>query len=300
MKNYVVIAPMILWSISLYSQEFKLSNSKFKDYWYSGKAEIASYELDISRYGENRTGNAVLIFVTEDFSRSKHVKLDRPQQVPEDKVNVMKLNFTKKFLTGIYPYSMMTSVFTPALSDPEMPLKITSSSQEWCGNTFMQMNLEDDQYLFRGFSYFEKEGDVKYKIDQAMPEDNIWNLIRIDPNLLPAGKIKLIPGTIPARLNHFKVEPENAVATLNVEEEEAVYTIDYPVLGRRLKITFESEFPFKITSWEETFKVVKEGKEKTFVTKARLLNTVHTDYWTKTGNEDIEWREKLKLPVIHQ
>ena len=87
--------------------------AEFGDYWYQGKAELTSYDLEQARYGEIHPGHAVLIFVTEDFSRSKHVKLDRPQSAGDDAVKVLKLNFMKKFNTGIYPYSMMSSMFTP-------------------------------------------------------------------------------------------------------------------------------------------------------------------------------------------
>src|SRR5919108_4912208 len=75
----------------------------FKQYWYSGKAEISSYTLDQSRYGQQRKGKAVLIFVTEDFSKKKQVKLDEPSSAEADKIGVLKLNFVKNFVTGIYP-----------------------------------------------------------------------------------------------------------------------------------------------------------------------------------------------------
>jgi hypothetical protein len=48
----------------------------FKNYWYKGKAEVNSYNLLQSRYGEVREGKAMLLFVTEDFSKKKQVKLD--------------------------------------------------------------------------------------------------------------------------------------------------------------------------------------------------------------------------------
>ena len=94
----------------------------FKNYWYAGKAEVNAYNLDQSRYGENRDGKAMLIFVTEGFSKSKQVKLDDPEAAGNDKVTVMKLNYTKNFVTGIYPYSMMLSAFT-ATDRTEVSLK---------------------------------------------------------------------------------------------------------------------------------------------------------------------------------
>ncbi len=57
---------------------------QFGDYWYQGKAELTSYDLEQVRYGEKREGEAVLIFVTEDFSKSKQVKLDNPNQAGDD------------------------------------------------------------------------------------------------------------------------------------------------------------------------------------------------------------------------
>lgn len=93
----------------------KLDYETFGQYWYKGKAELNAYELEQYRYGEKRDGEAVLIFVTEDFSREKQVKLDNPQRQKQDAQKVLKLNLTKKFVTGIYPYSMMLSVFTPCL-----------------------------------------------------------------------------------------------------------------------------------------------------------------------------------------
>jgi len=44
---------------------------EFGAYWYQGKAELTSYTLEQARYGEVHPGEAVLVFVTEDFSKSK-------------------------------------------------------------------------------------------------------------------------------------------------------------------------------------------------------------------------------------
>jgi hypothetical protein len=84
-----------------------------KTYWFDGKAEVASYRLSQNRYTELHDGQAVLIFVSEDFSKSKQVKLDNPSKSGYDKVSVLKMNMTKTFLTGIYPYSIINSVIYP-------------------------------------------------------------------------------------------------------------------------------------------------------------------------------------------
>ena len=54
----------------------KTDENDFNDYWYAGKAEITRYELQQARYGELRKGDAVLIFVTEDFLTDKQVKYE--------------------------------------------------------------------------------------------------------------------------------------------------------------------------------------------------------------------------------
>ena len=46
------------------------------EYWYQGKAEISRFELQQSRYGEVHQGDAVMIFVTEDFRTDIQVKLE--------------------------------------------------------------------------------------------------------------------------------------------------------------------------------------------------------------------------------
>lgn len=82
----------------------------FNAYWYAGKAEISSYNVTQERYGEIRQAEQVNIFVTEDFSASKQVKLDNP--AGGDPVPVLKLNSIRRFHTGIYDYSIMQSSFT--------------------------------------------------------------------------------------------------------------------------------------------------------------------------------------------
>ncbi|HEY0111342.1 MAG TPA: hypothetical protein VGB67_17005, partial [Fibrella sp.] len=46
----------------------------FRAYWFGGKAELNTYRLDQAQYGASHPGEAVLVFVTEDFRTDKHVK----------------------------------------------------------------------------------------------------------------------------------------------------------------------------------------------------------------------------------
>ena len=264
----------------------------FKRYWYAGKAEINTYILDQSRYGEQRKGKAVLIFVTEDFSKKKHVKLDNSSNAGTDKVNVLKLNFIKNFITGIYPYSLMQSVFTP-VNRKEFPhsLKTTMSSQEWCGHVFTQLNLKGNEFDIKSYSYFEQEGDANFSIKKRLLEDEIWNIIRLDHGALPVGDIEIIPGLFHTRLNHVELKSQHALASRSETDEKIIYSITVPDQKRSLTIQFEKKFPHKILEWQEEF----QDRGITQHTKATLDKTLVTDYWTKNKNEFQYLRDSLNL-----
>lgn len=266
---------------------------QFKAYWYAGKAEITSYRLSQSRYGENREGNAVLIFVTEDFSRNKLVKLDNHEQAGEDKVNVLKMNLTKNFVTGIYPYSLMLSVFTPVdRARYENTLKVTMSSQEWCGQVYKQLMLRGHhQYQLVGHSYFEQEGEQDLLVNDDHLEDELWTLARLDPRLLPQGEFEVLPGLLHVRLRHEDLRPMKASGHSDTRGDTLVYTLSYPESGRELVIEIEHAFPHAILAWQET--TVENGKEQ--VTRAVRQKTLMTDYWTKNKNEFLPLRDSLGL-----
>ena len=178
--------------ISTKKEEKKLSpaykpNQQFKDYWYAGKAEITSYKLEQARYGEIREGKAVLVYVTEPFLPNVQVKAD--QKNPKN-VSVLKLNATKKFNTGIYPYSIMQSTFYPVANN-QYALKVSASIQEWCGQVYTQINNRD-QFEVTSHSYFEGEADQNFNLEKTVLENEIWTQLRIDPNSLPIGDFKII------------------------------------------------------------------------------------------------------------
>lgn len=272
-----------------------LDNTKFDDYWYQGKAEITSYELKQARYGEIRTGSAVFVFVTEPFSKSKQVKLNNTSRNEEDVVNVLKLNFTKKFTTGVYDYSILQSIFTPVdLTNYKHSIKVTTSLQEWCGHTYTQLNLQSYKYKILLKSYFESEGDQEYQVEQAMLEDEIWNLIRISPNELPIGDIQLIPNTATARLRHTVLDVENAFATLTENKANKslmTYTVEFTDSQRTLSIDYYKKFPYEIEGWTETY--IDNGKELS--TTATRVKTILSDYWSKYRVKDEPMRQELGL-----
>ncbi|NEN22468.1 septum formation inhibitor Maf [Cryomorpha ignava] len=273
---------------------------QFGDYWYAGKAELNHFDLTQIRYGEKRKGDAVLIYVTEDFLPEKQVKKEFGD---EKGISVLKLNYMKKFITGIYDYSIMTSIFTPIeFRKYPQTLKLTFSSQDWCGQSFAQMNLRNGKLNYEQRSYFQAEGDVNEAIDATYVEEDVWTRIRLEPQMLPLGKIKMVPSQEYLRLNHKDLKAYDAQASLvlqvnDVKSEEPkefyVYTIKYPELDRVLKISCQSLFPFKIISWEETNNFSNPAKALT--TKAEARNTEMLPYWELNKNANQSLRDSLGL-----
>ena len=265
--------------------------NQFGEYWFQGTAEISSFDLTQYRYGEAREGEAVLIFVTEDFSNKKHVKLDDPEAAGNDAVKVLKLNKTKDFVTGIYPYHMMLSVFTPVF-DPKHAMKATATSQEWCGQTFTQLNRGTNQYKGQAFSYFETEGDQSFTL-KGFPEDDLWNLIRINPNQIPTGTVTLIPSLLNQRLTHERFEDQEAEISIDSSGENfQELTVTYAHGKRVLKIRYYNYFPYEITGWDE-IQIFDDGTSQT--TSAKRKAMIQVDYWNKNKVGDESYRRQLKL-----
>ncbi len=267
----------------------KLSEA-FKDYWYAGNAEITSYRLEQARYGEIRDGHAVLIYVTEPFLPEKQVKADGGN--PEN-VSVLKLNATKKYLTGIYPYSVMSSTFYPVY-DNQHAIKTSLSMQEWCGHVYSQINNRD-QFEYTSHSYFESEADQNITLEKDIMENELWNKIRINPDDLPQGKLKVIPSLEFARLRHKELKAYDVTANLTTENDISTYTINYPSLERSLSINFTTDFPHSIESWTESYKSGFGPKARQMTTKATRLKSIKTAYWGQNSNEDLVLRDSLGL-----
>ncbi len=272
------------------------------DYWYQGKAEITSFELSQNRYQDIHRGEAVLIFVSEDFLTDEQVKDER--KLNPNSTTVLKTNMVRKFTTGIYEYSIMTSVFTP-VEVQKFPhtLKVTHSSQDWCGQSFMQINKTGDQYRMQQFSYFEAEGDTVINTPAIALEDELFNRIRINPDGLPTGELQLLPSTTYCRLIHTPFEPVMAKATLKEYEGErfegaqlSAYSVEFPSQRRTLEIVFEKAAPYRIAGWTESYPSMFDGEVRTTV--ARRKETILDAYWKHNAPEDRDLRAKLGIEGI--
>jgi hypothetical protein len=254
-----------------------VNEEQFSKYWYQGKAEINVFDLVQSRYGEDRLGKAVMIFVTEDFSKKKQVKLDNPESAGSDAQKVLKLNMTREFVTGVYPYHTMLSVFSPVYEELNAP-KITSSVTEWCGQSFSQLNWKNSSYQATLFSYFEKEGDQEVSIN-ALAEDELFNLIRLNPDLVPMGDVKLIPGLVFQRFAHIPLQAEEgSISRRETGENQSEIEVAYSEIGRKLIIRYNQSFPHEIMAWQE-IQTKPDGKQE--ITSATRTKLAMLDYWNK-------------------
>lgn len=269
------------------------ASSAFWDHWGDGKAELASYEGEVSRYGELRDARAVLIYVTEPHDRRDWVKDDEVEK--PHRVDVLKLNRTLKFQTGIYPYAVMTSVFSPVddWDRPRFqPTKITLNAQEWCGNVFLGLWPGPEMFFEQMHSYFDSEEDRTRKVEtgeKTLYQDALPIQLRELDGPFNGGddwEGELVPSAWHSRTGHEPLEPVDAT----IERSEA--TVDGTAVKRfvleygDVEITYdiESDAPHRLLRWEHS-----NGGH------LRLQESTRLPYWKLNKRGDESYREELGL-----
>ncbi len=235
----------------------------FGSYWHDGKDEIDGYRYTLTRYGQPRRGQAVAVYVTEPFSRSKNVKVDDPARNPADTFDVLKLNLVRDFQTGIYDYNTMTSLFVRS-ADFE-PVKVSFSSTEWCGNVYEELRVDPGLVSQRLSSYFENESGAR---EERRPPGGILEeelFVRLrglgGEYLAPGARrtVPFLPGSFRRRLTHAPLRWEEAT----IERLAAPRAISVPAgrfqamvysvaiaSGPRGLFYVESAYPHRIVRWE--------------------------------------------------
>ncbi|GAA3927088.1 hypothetical protein [Hymenobacter algoricola] len=123
--------------------------------WEDGLAEVATYEAEREIYKKKRRFEYTLITVKEEFNGQFNVKTDDYQR--PDIFPVMKVNQFGRIPTEQYPYHLLTSLFFRR-DQPVALHKLTTSSQEWCGNTFKALTDEGSHYAQSYNSYWDGQG----------------------------------------------------------------------------------------------------------------------------------------------
>ena len=298
MKTLISILIFSLFSLgTIFAQK---NNVAVDSYWSQGKAEVNVYEVSQNRYRENHSGQLVSVFVTEDFLTNKQVKNE--YYVNKNSTWILKNIQLKKFTTGVYDYSLFNSVFTP-IDRNKFPksLKVSASSQEWCGTIYTQFNLNlNSEYKVEHRSYFEKEGDRTTRIKSSYLEDEVFTVLRMNPLLLPLGTVQLIPPANYLQLKHLQIQSYKAFTSLIPYNEKEFsgsnlmqYKIVYPQLKRTIRIVFENKAPYKIMGWFEKFPSSFDGKFRT--TSVILKTQKMLPYWKQNSLKDKQLREELGL-----
>lgn len=119
--------------------------------WDDGLGEISYYRAKKPIYGKQREYIRVHMLNREWFSPSAGTKTENPDA--PDRTPIFKLNIMHEVPTENYNYRYMTTLFSERGS--LRPLKLTSSSQEWCGITYQHLVWKDNRVEIDQFNYFE-------------------------------------------------------------------------------------------------------------------------------------------------
>lgn len=262
--------------------------------WGDGHAEMSGYRAVVSRYGELRPAEVVLVYVTEPLDRRTLIKDD---DAPEERrLPVLKLNASLRFQTGIYPYSVLTSVFSPVDGyGPERfaPVKVTLSAQEWCGHVFHGVWPGADRFVSRGYSYFASEGEADEEVPVAagaLYEDALLIQLReLDGPFAGGGDWSgaLVPSLWANRRAHQPLRPVQATITRSRAGAVERFALRYGSYTRTFEV--EREGARRVLGW-----TASDGEE------ARLAGTARLRYWELHGNGDERYRERLGLAPLQQ
>lgn len=294
-KVMVLVGSLMTWACSAPSPAAS-APAAFWPHWGDGLAEVNGYRLTQPRYGEKRHGTAVHIFVTETFSDSARVKSDPGKHPPTDEFPVLKLNEIKKFQTGIYPYSVMTSAFAhvePRASFAAGDLtKLTFSSQEWCGHVFEEMRFDAKEIRDQRLSYFDGEGTelktLPRKAGGVSADALPIRLRQVLGEWVAPGQSKTVdflPSLTYTRLQHKTLEWSKATVSRAVSPQ----TLTVPAgtfeveqwevkaeVGPSTTWWLEKAYPHRIIGWEGS-----DGE------RAELTGSKRIPYWqlNKPGDE---------------
>jgi hypothetical protein len=269
------------------------ASAAFWRHWGDGNAELSGYRLTTRRYGELRSGTAVLVFVTEPLDAKTLIKNDGVSGAR--KLSAIKLNHMQTFNTGIYPYSLMTSVFVPVDAyrgrHRFSPVKIAFSGQEWCGHVYQKLRIEADSFRDEIRSYFASEGERSTQVaaKQALYEDALLIQLRELDGAFNGGKAwsgQIVRSLWSARKAHSAVRPVQATISRSSVTKNGIaatrFVLKYS--GKTRSYFIEAGGSKRVLGWQSS-----DGEEAT------LLKTARLPYWQLSRNQDQSVRQKIGL-----
>ena len=276
----------------------------FEARWHDGRAELDGYRYTITRYGQPRHGQAVMIYVTEPWSLSKRVKVEDASRNPADVFDVLKLNIVRDFQTGIYDYNTMASLFVR--TQDFSPVQLTFTSAEWCGNVYAKVLFDEDRVSETLFSYFEDESGTKWvaRPREGVSQDALFVLLRgLKSPFLNPGESRTMPllsGILESRLRHqplawSKADVVREMKPVSVEVpagnwSNAVYYEVKAKDGRTGRFWIEPDGDRRILKWSWTEPGQGEASES-----GELSGTLRTAYWKENGEGNQKLLRQLGL-----
>jgi hypothetical protein len=263
--------------------------------WGDGKAELSGYAVTTGRYGAPREGRVVLIYVTEPMDRRSWIKDDAGDVPPAERVNVLKLNSVLKFQTGIYPYSVMTSVFSPVdapAADRFAPVKITLSAQEWCGSVYQKVMPGAAEFANESRSYFHAEGNTETTVKVppgTLYEDALLIQLRELDGPFAGGEDwsgSIVPSLWSARKRHVPLDPVAATIRRADATRDGKPVTRFTLTYAAVSTTFDVEkaAPRRVLGWKSA-----DGDE------GRILKTTRLPYWKLNQPGDERFLKELGL-----
>jgi hypothetical protein len=281
----------------------------FESHWQDGKAELAGYRYHVTRYGESRSGRAVMITVTEPFSASKRVKVDDARAHPADTFEALKVNLVRDFQTGVYDYNTMISAF--CRSRDFSPVKVSFTAAEWCGQVYEEIAFEPHRTTDLVRSYFEDESasrSIQWR-KGGVAEDFLFVLLRnLRGDFLKPGEtrnVPFLPSPFTSRLTHRPVAWTTATVARGPGPErigvpagtfEADVTTVRVADGREGRFWIERAYPHRVLKWDWT--PPRDGASRMGADGAdggELTGSKRLPYWQLHANGDERHLRELGL-----
>ena len=230
----------------LINREFAAS-----ELWDDGQAEVATYTAERIIYGKARPHTMHLITVSEDFNREYWVKAEFPY-AQKPLVTVLKQNAVATIPTDNYPYNYMTSLFVERL-DPAKGVKLSVSSQEWCGTTSKTFQLWQNPPRMVYTSYWEPEGEGERTLGEstAFFEEQLFLLLRMLPH---REGLEAEFALYPNQTTTKAPEPRPTPARLRVRDGgEDRWSVEVEAGdGRFLRFAFAKDYPHALLTFRHS------------------------------------------------
>lgn len=190
-----------------------------------GLARIDCYDATREIYGKPRHYARVQVLIREYLDAASGVKTERSDA--EGVIPVLKLLVSEQIPTENYNYRLLTVLHVDRRD--LRPVKLVTSSQEWCGATFRHLRWKRNGLVYRSFSYFDGEADRTWSLPRkAVPFESVLLLgpelaarLARDPE---ADRTLERPRVLPPLHGNHQVAPDTQPLRLRAAEQTDLTT----------------------------------------------------------------------------